>query len=174
MNVTEKQLQNTCSEYLELDGWRRIKMDPVSDASRGKGFGELGMSDDIYIRYANDNPYLRTPAGLRGDQPDFKPRQWAEVMWIEWKRPKGDTGTGPCRKCGLRPGDAGSAGPCGRNGAHNFARPRAGKASKHQAEWIAAERARGALVLLAGVTFPATIEGFQKWYLASGLARRVR
>ena len=49
---------------------------------------------------------------------------------------------------------------------------RGGKAMAHQTEWIAAERARGALVLLAGVDFPASIEGFQCWYRASGLTRR--
>lgn len=171
MNVTEKHLQNTCSEYLELDGWRRIKMDPVSDASRGKGFGELGMSDDLYLRYSED------PKGRARLFPEMTESQRlaeADVLWIEWKRAKGEP---ICSNCG----DAKSAPRymskhCRQavNGRHKYGRAAAGKASQKQLDWIAAEQARGALVLLAGVTFPATIEGFQKWYLASGLARRVR
>lgn len=49
---------------------------------------------------------------------------------------------------------------------------RGGKAKPHQIEWIAAERARGALVLLAGVDFPADFDGFLAWYRKSGLMRR--
>ncbi len=45
-------------------------------------------------------------------------------------------------------------------------------AAPHQRLWQAAERKRGALVLLAGEDFPATIEGFQEWYRNSGLLRR--
>ena len=43
---------------------------------------------------------------------------------------------------------------------------------QHQVAWHQRERARGALTLLAGVDFPATIEGFAEWYRASGLMRR--
>ncbi len=50
---------------------------------------------------------------------------------------------------------------------------RGGKAALHQKSWHAAERALGAEVLVAGETFPATIEGFTAWYLASGLNRRI-
>jgi hypothetical protein len=69
--LTESMIQETCSEMLELDGWRRLRTDPVSDRARGKGFGEPGMADDLFIRYI-----------------------WAamaEVMWIEWKSAKGIT-----------------------------------------------------------------------------------
>ena len=38
-------------EYLQLDGWRPIRTDPVSDRARGKGFGELGMPDYLFLRY---------------------------------------------------------------------------------------------------------------------------
>jgi len=34
------------------------------------------------------------------------------------------------------------------------------------------ERKRGALTLIAGQDFPATIEGFKAWYIGSGLNRR--
>jgi len=58
-----------------------------------------------------------------------------------------------------------------------FKRVRAGrKKATHlepeQVNWIAAERARGALVWVAGVDHPATIEGCAAHYLNSGLARR--
>lgn len=46
------------------------------------------------------------------------------------------------------------------------------KAAQHQLDWHAAERARGALTLIAGEDFEASIEGFERWYIASGLQRR--
>lgn len=49
-----------------------------------------------------------------------------------------------------------------------------GKASAAQLAWHASERARGALTIVAGCDFEASIEGFCTWYAASGLARRVR
>lgn len=49
-----------------------------------------------------------------------------------------------------------------------------GKLKPAQLQWAAAERARGALVWLATVDFPPTIEGFQRHYRDSGLARNVR
>jgi hypothetical protein len=47
-----------------------------------------------------------------------------------------------------------------------------GKPRKAQMLWCAAERQRGATAFIAGRDFPATIEGFQQWYRASGLMRR--
>lgn len=47
-----------------------------------------------------------------------------------------------------------------------------GTPSVKQLEWHAAERARGALTLIAGRDFERTIEGFQKFYRQSGLMRR--
>lgn len=46
-----------------------------------------------------------------------------------------------------------------------------GKPSTEQKLWHTAERARGALVWVAGEDFPATIEGFWAHYRASGLLR---
>ncbi len=46
-----------------------------------------------------------------------------------------------------------------------------GKPKKHQVEWHDKERARGALTWIAGVDFPASIEGFRAHYRASGLNR---
>jgi hypothetical protein len=47
-----------------------------------------------------------------------------------------------------------------------------GTAAQHQKDWHAKESARGALVLLAGLQFPASIEGFCNWYAKSGLQRK--
>lgn len=47
-----------------------------------------------------------------------------------------------------------------------------GRIAVHQHAWHDAERRRGALTLIAGIDFPATIEGFVSWYQRSGLMRR--
>ena len=77
--LSEYHIAKTCSDWLALDNWRRLNTNPVSDTAtiqairgsiakccgsggippwlqdclrgRGKGFGELGMADDLYIRY---------------------------------------------------------------------------------------------------------------------------
>jgi hypothetical protein len=46
-----------------------------------------------------------------------------------------------------------------------------GRVRKHQHAWHLAERARGALTVVAGLDFPASVKGFWSWYRASGLAR---
>ena len=125
--LLEADIARTCSDFLITDGWRMIVTDPVSDRARGKGFGELGMADRLYVRY---NGCLRTPAS----------REQAQVMWIEWKRID--------------------------------KRGRTTKAGAHQHAWHESERARGALVVVAGEDFPASIEGWMSWYAASGLAKR--
>jgi hypothetical protein len=119
--LKEADIQRTITDLLELDGWRHIKTDPVSDRARGKGFGEKGMADDLYIRY-NPSPMWVAPGA-------------AQVLWIEHKRPKGVV-------------------------------------PQHQKDWHAAERARGALTLIAGQDFPASVDGFWDWYRASGLMRK--
>lgn len=113
------------TRLLEEDGWRSLRTDPVSDRGRGKGFGEIGMADHLYIRYVATSMYF-TEHHLKAD---------AEVMWIEWKSASG-------------------------------------KPKKHQIEWHQKERARGALTLIAGVDFPASLAGFTEWYASSALRRR--
>jgi len=135
---TERQIQETCSQFLELDGWRRLRTDPVSDRSRGKGFGERGMADDLYIRYQPDH-------FVQFHGPTW--RAQTQSIWIEWKRERGGQG-----KRALF--------------------TKAEKARIHQKAWHAAERARGALTLIAGEDFPASIDGFMNWYRNSGLMRR--
>lgn len=128
--LSEADLERQCSDLLALDGWRSLKTDPVSDRSRGKGFGELGMADRLYIRYklSQSGPHFTATEDAL-----FLP--WAEILWVEWKT-------------------------------------KTGRAEDHQVAWHTAERARGALVLLAGVDFPAHFEGFTQFYAQSGLLRR--
>lgn len=166
--MRERDIQIACTGYLELDGWRALRTDPVSDRAtveqirrairshpdylkldpligkkvRGKGFGELGMADHLYVRYQpihsqihRDGPHPDR-AHAFGWWQSVAPCQ-AEVLWIEWKSAKG-------------------------------------KPKPHQLAWHTAERARGALTLVAGVDFPASIEGFILWYEQSGLNRRMR
>ena len=46
-----------------------------------------------------------------------------------------------------------------------------GRVRKHQSEWHIKERARGAMTVIAGVDFAASVKGFQSWYRLSGLAK---
>lgn len=115
MKILEKHIAQTCSQFLELDGWRSFKMEPISRREWGKGTGEIGQADYLYLRYGKGAT--------------------CEHMHIEWKK-------------------------------------RGGKAAQHQQAWHAKERARGALTLIAGENFPASIEGFTNWYRDSGLQRK--
>ncbi len=118
----EHMIEAECTRLLEQDGWRALRTDPVSDRGRGKGFGEKGMADHLYIRYGN------ATCGVATDGSNDV------VMWIEFKSAKG-------------------------------------KPAKHQTEWHTKERARGALTLIAGEDFPASVAGFVEWYRKSGLNR---
>lgn len=73
LKVSEADIERTCSDILALDGWRVLKTNPCSDRSRGKGFGEVGMADCLYIRYNADNTSGRVVCSF------------CQAMWIEWK-----------------------------------------------------------------------------------------
>lgn len=130
--LSEAAIQQTCAEFMALDGWRALKTDPCSDKSRGKGFGETGMADHLFIRYSS------TESRERGKARGFDLVD-SEVLWVEFKK-------------------------LDRHG-------RPTKPTQKQLDWHATERNRGALTVIAGVDFPATIEGFQAWYNGSGLKR---
>ena len=131
----ESLIEAECTKILEQDGWRALRTDPVSDKGRAKGFGELGMADHLYIRYAKFDYAKFDRAAIKVSEHPVHPA-WGEILWIEFKRP------------GKKP-------------------------KKHQIEWHTKERARGALTLIAGEDFTATVEGFREWYAASGLSRQV-
>jgi hypothetical protein len=77
--VSEAQLEQTCTEWLQLDGWYALKTDPVSRREWGKGFGEKGMADRQYRRPTPRDPRLAW----------LPPSAVAELLWIEWKKLKG-------------------------------------------------------------------------------------
>lgn len=128
MILYEKDIARVITDYLELDGWRAIKMEAISRREWGKGTGEKGQPDYLYIRY-----------GPTGDIPKdcIERAMYTQAMWIEHKR-------------------------------------KTGKVAAHQHAWHAAERARGALTLIAGIDFTASTDGFMDWYENSGLLRNVR
>ncbi len=138
----ESPIQAECVSFMEQDGWRSLRTDPVSDRRRGKGFGEIGMADHLFIRYE----FRRQKEAIQrmceefgssfGSESEDQLHAMAEVLWIEWKRPRG------------------------------------GVVSKSQLAWHNIERARGALTWIASVDFTATAEGFREHYAASGLMRR--
>ena len=133
---SEAQIEAECTKLLAEDGWRPLRTDPVSDRGRGKGFGELGMADHLYIRYWGQCVHRKPQAHDQRCNASHL-ASGNEIMWIEFKRP------------GEKP-------------------------AKHQIAWHAKERSRGALTLIAGEDFPATVEGFKDWYENSGLMRRAR
>jgi hypothetical protein len=63
-------IEAECTRLLEMDGWRALRTDPVSDRGRGKGFGEPGMADHLYIRYWDWNSHHK-------HHPD--------ILWVEFK-----------------------------------------------------------------------------------------
>jgi hypothetical protein len=133
ISVSEALIEKACTDILIIDDWRALRTDPVSRREWGKGFGEKGMADHLYIRY-------EWSLGAREAKNNGWERWNAHVLWIEFKK-------------------------LDKRGKPTAAAP-------HQRLWQAAERARGALVLQAGIDFPATIEGFREWYKTSGLMRR--
>lgn len=141
--MSEADIERTCTNMLVLDGWRALKTNPVSNRARGAGFGELGMADHLYIRY-HDRPALAPD--MERDNSVLVLHAPAQVIWIEWKRVKS-----VCRETQA---------------------VKATKAAIHQMDWHTLERKRGALTLIAGVDFPATIECFREWYKSSGLMRK--
>ena len=128
LKLSEADIEKQITSFLALDGWRALKTNPCSDKARGKGFGEVGMADVLYIRYGSRIRAFPWSSLSVEDAAD-------QVMWIEHK--SGDK-----------------------------------KATQHQREWHAAERWRGALVVVANEDFKADLESFQEWYRGSGLLRR--
>ena len=124
--VSESSIEEGITAILEYDGWRSFKMERNFSEKKQRAFGEAGMPDRLYVRYAYGGSYPKFASG----------QCISEVLFIEHKSAKGI-------------------------------------ASAAQKLWHAAERKRGALTLIAGVDFVASIDGFLSWYESSGLKRRV-
>lgn len=73
-DMLEAPIEAECTKILEARGWRALKTDPVRSRSRGKGFGEPGMADHLYLNYGR---------GAAEDGSDDK------VLWVEFKRSLG-------------------------------------------------------------------------------------
>ncbi len=71
-NALEKQLERDCTNILIQDGWRPLKTDPVSRKAWGKGFGEPGMGDMLFMR------------PMKSPEPAS-----CQVLWVEMKTPTG-------------------------------------------------------------------------------------
>ena len=74
--LLERHIEETCSRFLELDGWRWLKTDTVSRREWGKGFGEAGMADGLYLRYWGPSCGVSSEAVA----------SQGNILWIEWKR----------------------------------------------------------------------------------------
>jgi hypothetical protein len=69
----EAELEQQCTDFLALDGWRSLKTDPPQ--LRGLGVIEKGIPDRLYIRYH--------------EMPHREIDPLADVLWIEFKAPSG-------------------------------------------------------------------------------------
>lgn len=96
MKLLERDIERTCTELLELDGWRSLKTDPVSRREWGKGFGEPGMADRLYIRYSDFHLPPVVDSANRICSPSRSDAR-SDVLWIEWKRQRGKQATKAAR-----------------------------------------------------------------------------
>lgn len=85
--LKEADIQKACADFLALDGWWPLQTDPCSDRGRGKGFGQRGMADHLFLR---PGLYL-TQRTIKFGMP-FPPALYmlsacGEILWVEFKRP---------------------------------------------------------------------------------------
>lgn len=66
-------IEAECTKFMEQDGWRALRTDPVSDRSKGKGFGELGMADHLFMRPFESHLVPRIAHPI------------CSVLWVEFK-----------------------------------------------------------------------------------------
>ncbi len=158
----EREIEGKCTQLLGYDGWRHIVTDPPH--LRGLGVSEKGIPDRLYIRYGG---------------PKVPPAPWRVGSKVRLNVYDG----GGVAVCQCHDEVTAQYIVDAVNESKRGGRERAevlwiewkklgGKASQHQQDWHTLERKRGALVWLAGVDFPASVEGFLDHYRASGLNRR--
>jgi hypothetical protein len=68
--VPERLIALECEKLLAEDRWRTLRCEPISDGSRARGFGEIGMADLLCLRYSREGAAC-------------------EVLWIEFKSTSG-------------------------------------------------------------------------------------
>lgn len=81
---SEADIQEECVKFMQEDGWRALRTDPVSDKSRGKGFGELGMADYLFMR-----PFYRHPDDSDTLRQNTRIRAATQTVYVEFKGRKG-------------------------------------------------------------------------------------
>lgn len=80
IGLKESHIQQTVTEFLQLEGWRAFRTELTVQRERGRVVGERGQPDYLYIRYlftVEDT----VPAYAGWEHED------AQVLWIEFKRP---------------------------------------------------------------------------------------
>jgi|SRR6185436_1818686 len=86
----EHMIEAECTRLLEMDGWRPLRTDPVSDRGRGKGFGEPGMADHLYIRYLYvDSGMIVHGIRFSGKVTADEQRAICQMLWVEYKSADG-------------------------------------------------------------------------------------
>jgi hypothetical protein len=88
-NSPERELARECTKLLELDGFRTFWMEPVSRREWGRGTGEVGQPDALYIRYDYDRS--KQIFGCAGFVNEMEMRAKADVLFIEYKSRAGRT-----------------------------------------------------------------------------------
>jgi hypothetical protein len=86
---SEAGIQSLCVEFMQQDGWRPLRTDPVSDRGRGKGFGELGMPDYLFIRYDGMDNVLEFAEPV-DSATEICVAALCQIIWIEWKSYRGE------------------------------------------------------------------------------------
>jgi hypothetical protein len=81
--VTEAHVQQTCVEFLQLDGWRAFRTEMTVQREYGRAVGEVGQPDYLFIRYK----YPCKGEGCSGETCGTAECATAEVLWIEFKAP---------------------------------------------------------------------------------------
>jgi hypothetical protein len=88
--LSEADVQVACVHFMMLDGWRPLQTDPCSDRRRGTGFGEKGMADHLFIRGPELEPFWKSEIKMGAPMPDVATvAALCQVLWVEFKRPKG-------------------------------------------------------------------------------------
>ena len=72
------------TQLLEVDGWRAIKLETVSDHERKRFNGEPGMPDYLYLRYS-----AKESGSKKWNQSRFDNTTTCQHLWIEWKATRG-------------------------------------------------------------------------------------
>jgi len=82
---SEANIQQECVKLMQEDGWRALRTDPVSNRSKAKGFGELGMADYQFTR-----PFYRHNDDSDTRRMNTCNRAATQTVWAEFKARKGN------------------------------------------------------------------------------------